>query len=83
MAYKIKYKGSIEKDLKRLAKSQIKRILDGIEKKLKKSPYSGKKLSGDFKGLLRFRFGDYRVIYAILDDKILILRIGHRKDIYK
>jgi mRNA-degrading endonuclease RelE of RelBE toxin-antitoxin system len=27
--------------------------------------------------------GDYRVIYAILEDDVLVLRIGHKKDVYK
>ena len=34
-------------------------------------------------GSYRFRIGDYRIIFDIDDDKIIVLRIGHRKDIYK
>jgi len=34
-------------------------------------------------GKFRFRIGDYRVIFDIADDNILVLRVGHRKDIYK
>jgi mRNA-degrading endonuclease RelE of RelBE toxin-antitoxin system len=31
----------------------------------------------------KYRVGDYRVIYAVLGNEVLVLRIGHRKDIYK
>lgn len=34
-------------------------------------------------GEWRFRIGDYRVIFDAIDDKIIILKVGHRKDIYK
>lgn len=42
-----------------------------------------KKLSSTLIGTYRLRVGDYRVIFDIDDDKVVILRIGHRKDIYK
>ncbi len=47
-------------------------------------PYQGKPLAGSYKGLYRFRIGDYRIIYSIEDDKLIIvvLRIRHRKDVY-
>ena len=83
MAYKLSYKSSVAKDLKRLHKEEIVRILDGIEEKVISDPFSGKPLKGDFRGCYRYRFGDYRVIYTIVSKEILILRIGHRKDIYK
>ncbi|WP_456486560.1 type II toxin-antitoxin system RelE family toxin [Candidatus Alkanophaga liquidiphilum] len=34
-------------------------------------------------GTYRFRIGDYRIIFDIDDDNMVILRIGHRKSIYK
>jgi len=34
-------------------------------------------------GSYRFRIGDYRAIFDIDEDKIIILRVGHRKEIYK
>ena len=34
-------------------------------------------------GQRRFRIGDYRVIFDTIKDKIVILKIGHRKDIYR
>lgn len=40
------------------------------------------KLSG-VEGVYRVRVGDYRVIYRIEDDELLVLKIGHRRDVYK
>ena len=44
----------------------------------------GKALTGDLKGLWRYRVGDYRILAEIQDTKIviLILDIGHRSKIY-
>ncbi|MBI4447235.1 MAG: type II toxin-antitoxin system RelE/ParE family toxin [Acidobacteria bacterium] len=39
-------------------------------------------MKGDFAGLFRLRVGDYRVIYARTDEGYLVLRIGHRRDVY-
>ena len=45
---------------------------------------SGKALQGDLKGLWRYRVGDYRLIAQIHDNElvILVIEIGHRKDVY-
>lgn len=62
-------------------KEQIKHAIERIAK----DPDIGKRLLHEFSGLLSYRSGDYRIIYRIYHDKvlILILTIGHRKDIYK
>jgi mRNA interferase RelE/StbE len=83
LEYRIVYKKSITKDLKGIDKTRLKKIIDGIEKKLKQNPRAGKMLTGEFKGLYRIRIGDYRAIYSILESDVLMLRIAHRKDVYK
>ena len=83
MAYNIVYKDSVHRDLKKLSKAEATRILDQIEAELSKKADSYPLLKGQFAGLRRYRAGDYRVIYAILEDDVLILRIGHRRDVYK
>lgn len=83
MAYNIVYKKSVHRDLRKLSKVEAARILDQIEEDLIKKPESNPVLKGQFAGLRKFRVGDYRVIYALLGDNILILRIGHRRDVYK
>ncbi|HBW47403.1 TPA: addiction module toxin RelE [bacterium] len=84
LAYKINYKKSVTKDLNKIDKKQCKRLLNKIEKELSLFPEKGKELVGNFKGLFSYRSGDYRVIYSILaDNNILILRVAHRKEVYK
>ena len=83
MAFKVVYKNSVARDLKKIDQSDTQRILDEIEKELNRTPDSHPVLNGAFAGLRRFRIGDYRVVYAIVDDDVVVLRIGHRKDIYR
>lgn len=83
MAYNIVYKKSVARDLSRLDKTEVRRILDRLEKDLAEKADSYPVLKGKFAGLRRCRIGDYRVIYAIVRNDVLILRIGHRRDVYK
>jgi len=83
LAYNIVYKKSVARDLKRLSKAEALRILNQIEKELPKEADTHPILKGQFAGLRKYRVGDYRVIYALLGDDVLILRIGHRRDVYK
>ena len=83
MGYNIKYKKSVYRDLKKLSKEEAGRILDQIEKELSKKADTYPPLKGQFAGLRKYRVGDHKIIYAILGDEVLLLRIGHRRDIYK
>ena len=83
MAYNVVYKKSVHRDLKTLSKAEAGRILDQIEEELSQKPESNPVLKGRFAGIRKFRIGDYRVIYVLLGDDILILRIGHRSTVYK
>ena len=83
MAYSITYKKSVEKDLSRLGKPEARRIVDKIEKELSARADNYALLKGAFAGLRKLRVGDFRVIFAVLEQEVLILRIGHRRDIYK
>jgi mRNA interferase RelE/StbE len=83
LAFNIKYKKSVERDLKRLNQTDAVRILDKIEEELSERADAHPLLKGDFAGLRKFRIGDYRVIYAIIENDCLILHIGHRREIYR
>ncbi|MBM3299137.1 MAG: type II toxin-antitoxin system RelE/ParE family toxin [Deltaproteobacteria bacterium] len=83
MAFSVQYKRSVDKDLKKLDKADAKRVLDKVERELKKDPDAGEPLKGKFSGLLRLRVGDYRVIYTRTKDGVLILAVSHRKDVYQ
>lgn len=51
---------------------------------LKSDPFiNSKKLTNPVLGTYRARVGDYRIIFDIDHENIIVLRIGHRKDIYK
>jgi mRNA interferase RelE/StbE len=83
LAYNIVYKKSVQRDLKKLSKTEARRVLSQVEKELSRNADSYPILKGQFAGLRKYRVGDYRVIYAILGDEVVVLRIGHRKDVYK
>ena len=84
MGYNISFKSSVSKDLKKIDKKKLKEILDKIETELSKNAEGNPTLKGKFSGLRKYRVGDYRVIYTILNNKtVLILRIAHRKEVYR
>ena len=71
------------KDLEKLEDNIKMRIGEKL-KFLSDNPYLyAKKLTNPEIGTYRFRIGDYRVIFDINENDIVILRIGHRKEIYK
>ena len=83
MAYNIVYKKSVERDLKNLSKAEAAKILDQIESELSRKPEASPTLKGHFAGLRKHRIGDYRVICAIIGGDVLILRVGHRREVYR
>ncbi len=82
--YRIEWDSRALKELKIIPDSDAKQILRKVSE-LSKSPYLGKALKGGFKDYFRLRSGNYRVIYSIKKNHllILILRVGSRKDIYR
>ena len=80
---RVDYKSSVAGDLDRLDRSVAVRILGKIEKALAAGGHSGESLGGEFAGLYKLRVGDYRVIYAKTAAGYLVLRIGHRGDVYR
>ncbi len=83
MEYNIVYKRSIIKDLRKINKVDLKRLLSKIENELSQKPDSYPALKGNFAGLRKLGVGNYGVIFAILDKEVLILRIGHPKEVYQ
>ncbi|HKW04680.1 MAG TPA: type II toxin-antitoxin system RelE/ParE family toxin [Nitrososphaerales archaeon] len=82
MVFKIEYKSSVSRDLKHLDKKAAQRVLRAISEELSKDPRAGEALRGEFLGLYKLRVGDYRVLYTVLKESVLILRIGHRNKVY-
>ena len=83
MVYNVQLKKSVGRDLRKISKTQVRTILGKIESELSKTPESCPVLTGKFTGLRKFRVGDYRIVFSILGDTVLILRVSHRKEAYR
>lgn len=83
MAYRISFKKSVSRNLKKLDKSEAKKLLDMIVPELRLNADAIPVLKDKFKGLRKYRIEDYRVIFAILEKSIVITRIRLRKDANK
>ena len=83
--YKIEYLESVVKDdISNLSKTEQKRIQKTIEKRLIQNPiHFGKPLQYSWKGCRSMRVGDYRVIFKLEMKVVLIVKIGHRKNVYQ
>lgn len=88
MKYSVMISAEALKQLKKLDLQQrpflmayIRKNLDGTEMPRQ----TDKALTGEFKGLWRYRAGDYRLVCDIQDDKVVIvlIAVGHRKNIYE
>ena len=84
MSFSIRIKGSAARDLRRVAKTDRLRIMSAIDR-LSDSPFVGNALKGDLRGLRRIRVGDYRVLYELLDETlvVLVVRVAHRREVYR
>ena len=86
MIWKVNYKKSVQKDLKKISKDIQYIIKRAIEEKLMTDPLKfGMPLRRNLKGLIKLRVGDYRIIYSINAQivTIYVIKIGHRKDVYE
>ena len=83
-AWSIKWDSRALKDIAEVQKDDRRRIVDAIEE-LAADPLGGSPLKGRWKGLRRIRVGLYRAIYALRRPEltILVLRIGHRREVYR
>lgn len=72
-----------KKDFKKIDKTDQLKIIKTIRKKLTSKPQEfGKPLKGELKGFWKLRIGEYRVIYEIEKDKIIVyvIMVGYRRD---
>ncbi len=84
MPYIINYHKAVKGDLKLLEALIKARIKSAIETRLVVDPIkSGEPLRGNYKRFRKLRIGDYRILYKVLRETVLILGIGHRKYIYE
>ena len=85
MLYSVEFRPAVLKTLKRLPKKDLRRIRKRIDDLAENLPDTATtKMKGN-NSFHKIRSGDYRIIYEIHDDRlvILVVKIGHRKDVYK
>lgn len=83
MFYQLLYTESALKDIKKLDSVVKKRIKLAIERFQKQPLLYVKRLTSPKLGEYRWRLGNYRIIFELKKNTILILRIGHRREIYR
>jgi mRNA interferase RelE/StbE len=88
LAWKIDYTETAKNQLRKLDKQTARRIVDFMDEHVagfENPRSSGKGLAGPLGGLWRYRIGNCRVICDIQDGtlRILVIRLGNRRDIYR
>jgi len=86
LAFKVRWHEGISDDLQKLDKETARKIIERVNTHLIVDPVKlGKALTGQFQGLYRYQYGAYRVVYAVdlAEEKILILKVRHRKNAYQ
>ncbi len=58
------------------------RVLEALER-LEENPYIGEKVVARETGTWRFRVGDWRIRYDIVEDQVHLIRVRHRREIYR
>jgi mRNA interferase RelE/StbE len=87
--YVTQYTAKARKDLLRCDKLIAQRIVKKVMEysKMQDPLERAKPLTGNLSGAYRYRVGDYRVLFDVVDGKeihiLMVIRIKHRKDVYK
>lgn len=85
--HKIEFSGLAARELEKIFRADIKlysRLISAIET-LKTNPYQGKRLKGKLSGDYSLRAGDYRIIYTVNKNRLVVyvIDLGHRREIYR
>jgi mRNA interferase RelE/StbE len=84
-SYKIEWKNSAYKELQKLPRTMVARVVAAVsELSDDPFPHGVKKLVGS-EFSYRIRVGDYRVVYEVFESRLIIeiVRVRHRKDVYR
>ena len=82
--YKVYFRESVEKDFRAIPKKDVRKILHRIESlAVGPRPSGCEKLTGQER--YRVRQGQYRIVYSVQDKEftVWIVKVGHRKDVYR
>ncbi len=86
MRYRIEWTAPAARELRKLERSAQRRIALAVTALGDDPrPPGSKALMGQPAGVLRIRVGDYRVVYEIKDDQVLVtvVRVAHRREVYR
>jgi Cytotoxic translational repressor of toxin-antitoxin stability system len=83
MKYKIVSTRRAVKDVSMLEPEVKGRVGDALTRYCKDPLSYARRMVDPSLGSYRFRVGDYRVIFDLEGDEIIVLRVGHRKEIYR
>jgi len=83
MEYRIIFTERATKDISKLEPEIKERIGDALSRYCKNPLSYARRMVDPSLGRYRFRIGDYRVIFDMEDDRLIVLRVGHRKEIYR
>ena len=86
-AYKLELSNQAERVIRRMAEREpalYQRVAGALDD-LRRDPHQGKPLKGELKGRYSYRVGSYRIIYLVHQQqlRVLVIDIGHRRDIYR
>lgn len=86
-AYSIELSNHAERVIRRIAERDpalYQRVANALDD-LQRDPYQGKPLKGELRGRYSYRVGSYRIIYLVRRHEllVLILDVGHRRDVYR
>lgn len=83
MAFKLSYTQRAVRDIRKLDTVARKRLKTALEVLVQDPLKHSTKLINSKIGQYRFRVGDHRVIFDLIGDDIVVLRVGHRREIYR
>jgi len=83
MTFLFLYTDTAKQDILKLDRVQKQRLKKTLERYQETPLYYAKKLINSKIGDYRFRVGNFRVIFDLDGDKIVVLRVAHRKEIYR
>ena len=86
-AYKLELSNQAERVIRRMAEREpalYQRVAGALDD-LRRDPHQGKPLKGELRGRYSYRVGSYRIVYLVRRQELLVLviDIGHRRDIYR
>jgi len=82
--FEVFYDARAVRELEAMDNALARRMVRSIELKLTRSPQTyGKPLRGSLKGDWSLRVGDWRILCRIEAGKVIVSRIGHRREVYE